>query len=313
MTANADPDHGEPDPRARSPWDLDRYLRRIGHKGSVRPDFQTLASLVRLHARTIPFENLNPLLGEPVPLDPASLQRKLIEQGRGGYCYEQNLLLAGMLRTAGFEVSMHAARILWQVPAGEVRPRTHMLLRAALPEGAYLADVGLGGMTLDSPLRLDVEVAQPTGLEPFRILRPDARHYELQARLGSVWTPLYSFDLQEQHLADYELWSWYLCNHPDSHFRSSLFAARTHDGARTALLNNRLTTHDLRGGKTQRLLATDSEMVETLQRVLGIRVGDSARLRARLREILARARTEPAQDGVTDGARNPGDASTAHV
>ena len=73
--------------------DLDAYFRRIGYDGPRDASLETLRELHRLHPQAIPFENLDPLLGRPVNLDPASLQAKLVEGGRGGYCFEQNGVL----------------------------------------------------------------------------------------------------------------------------------------------------------------------------------------------------------------------------
>ncbi len=70
--------------------DLDAYFRRIGFAGAAGPNRPTLDALHRLHPQAIAFENLDPLLGQPVRLDAAALEDKLVRSGRGGYCYEQN-------------------------------------------------------------------------------------------------------------------------------------------------------------------------------------------------------------------------------
>ena len=76
---------------------LNAYFERIGFAGSIAPTLATLELILALHPAAIAFENLDPLLGEPVKLDLQSLQRKLLTDGRGGYCFEQNLLLMAML------------------------------------------------------------------------------------------------------------------------------------------------------------------------------------------------------------------------
>lgn len=65
---------------------------------------ETLQTLHALHPRAITFENLNPLLGIPVKLYPELLEQKLIHGGRGGYCFEHNLLFKQVLETVGFSV-----------------------------------------------------------------------------------------------------------------------------------------------------------------------------------------------------------------
>jgi N-hydroxyarylamine O-acetyltransferase len=90
---------------ALSAIDLDRYFARIGFQGGRTPTLETLHAIHLAHATTIPFENVNSLRGEPVLLDLESLQSKLIDQRRGGYCFEQNLLLAAVLEQLGFHVT----------------------------------------------------------------------------------------------------------------------------------------------------------------------------------------------------------------
>ena len=72
---------------------------------------------------------------------------------RGGYCYEHNLLLSHVLQQLGFLVRGLAARVLWNVSEGTVRPRSHMLLLVDLDNRHYVADVGFGVMFigLDTP------------------------------------------------------------------------------------------------------------------------------------------------------------------
>ena len=142
--------------------DLDAYFRRIGFAGPAGPDRATLEALHRLHPQAIAFENLDPLLGVPVRLDPAALESKLVRSGRGGYCYEQNLLFMHVLRALGFSVRGLGARVLWGAAADAVTARAHMLLCVDLDGSRHIADVGFGGTTLTAPLRLDAEGAQRT-------------------------------------------------------------------------------------------------------------------------------------------------------
>ena len=122
------------------------------------PTLDTLRTLVLRHTEAIPFENLDPLLGRPVRLDAASLEEKLVLGGRGGYCYEQNLLLRHALEALGFRVARLAARVLWNAPEGAVTPLTHMMLRVDLGEGSFLADVGFGTQPLLGPVPFEPSV-----------------------------------------------------------------------------------------------------------------------------------------------------------
>src|SRR5258706_8850024 len=141
---------------------LERYLHRIAFTGTAAPDLPTLARLQSLHVAAIPFENLAALSGEPIGLDVASLEKKLLAPGRGGWCFEQNLLFSHALEAIGFRIRRLAARVRWNVPEHVVTARSHMLLRVTLPEGEYIADVGFGGLTLTAPLRLEPDIEQAT-------------------------------------------------------------------------------------------------------------------------------------------------------
>jgi N-hydroxyarylamine O-acetyltransferase len=85
-------------------FDLDRYLERIGLRG--RP---TLAEVHRAHVISIPFENLDPYRGVPVSLALEDLARKLVDERRGGYCFEHNVLLKAALEALGMEVELYLA------------------------------------------------------------------------------------------------------------------------------------------------------------------------------------------------------------
>lgn len=250
-------------PLADASIDLDAYFRRIGYDGERTPTLATLRAIHARHASAIPFENLTPLLGQPVRLDLASLQEKLVHGGRGGYCFEQNLLLRTVLLALGFRVTGLAARVRWNVPDGVVTARGHMLLRVELDRQAYLADVGFGGLTLTAPLALTPELVQPTPHEPFRIIS-EGDGYLMQAQISQAWKSLYRFDLQEQYLPDYEVTSWYLSNNPSSHFVTGLMAARPDADRRHALRNNQLSVHHLNGATERRALTTVAELRSAL-------------------------------------------------
>lgn len=266
--------------------DLDAYFERIGYAGPRSVSADTLASIHLLHPQSIPFENLNPLLRWPVPLDAPSLERKLVRAGRGGYCYEHNLLLSHVLRQLGFQVTWLAARVLWNVPEGIVRPRSHMLLLIDLDDRRYVADVGFGGLTLTAPLRLAVDIEQRTPHETFRLIAA-GDGFVMQARVDESWRSLYAFDLQEQVLADYEVVNWYLCNNPTSHFVTGLVAARAGRDCRYALRGNELAVHRAQGGTDRRLLATPGEVRTALEETFRVTLPEGAELQAALERLLS--------------------------
>jgi N-hydroxyarylamine O-acetyltransferase len=265
--------------------DVDAYFRRVGYEGGRAPTLETLRALHRLHPQAIPFENLDPLLGRPVKLDPTSLERKLVREGRGGYCYEQNLLYREVLQALGFAVTGLAARVLWNVPGGVVMPRTHMLLLVEIDGATHVADVGFGGQTLTGPLRLEPDFEQATPHEPFRLVR-SGEQFVMQSKIREAWVSLYQFDLQEQLPPDYEVSNWYVSTHPQSIFVNSLLAGRATPDRRYALWNNQLAVHHLNGGTDKRTLATAAEIREALETEFGLTLPDARELDATLERLI---------------------------
>src|ERR1700759_4729050 len=94
-----------------STFDLERYFDRIGYSGPRAPTLTVLSALTSAHTRTIPFENLDVLLGRRIRPDVKARFQKLIVDRRGGYCFEQNGLFLHVLHTPGFDARAHSARV----------------------------------------------------------------------------------------------------------------------------------------------------------------------------------------------------------
>ncbi len=255
-------------------FDLRAYLARIGidHR-LLRADFATLQDLTLRHPCAIAFENLNPLLRRPVRLDISSIQDKIVRDGRGGWCFEHNLLAGTALAALGYNVIGLSARVVWNVPEGVVRGRSHMVLRVTLDGSAYIVDVGFGGSTPTAPLKLVEGLEQTTPHEPFRLM-PVSNGFLLEAKLEGTWKGLYSFDQQPQVLADYEIPNWYLCNHPESHFLDRIVAARVDRDRRYALRNTDFAIHFPHGATERRVLADAAEIRQVLTETFRINVPD---------------------------------------
>lgn len=263
------------------PIDLDAYLKRIGHAPVVAPTLPALRTMAAAHVAAIAFENLDPFLGVPVDLDLQAIQRKLVAGGRGGYCFEHNLLFGAALRAIGFEVTNLAARVLWGRPDDAITARSHMLLRVDLDGRARIVDIGFGGMTLTGVLELEADVTQATPHEPFRLVRMDD-DWMMQARVRDSWKTLYRFDLQPQYPIDYRATNYYLSTHPESHFVSGLSVARAAPGRRLALRNREFAVHAAGGGTERRTLADAAQIRDVLRDEFLIRVPDHPQLDRRL-------------------------------
>jgi len=210
--------------------DLDAYLARIA---ANRPP--GLAEVHRAHATSIPFENLDPRRGIPVSLESEDLERKLVHQRRGGYCFEQNLLLKYALEALGAEVDMLLARVRVGAPPGSRRPRTHLVLRVRADGGDWHADVGFGHGTLLEPIPFGPGEAHEQSGWHFRVVE-DGPELVLQTMQGGEWSDLYGFLPEPVPLIDVETSNWFTSTHPRSPFVTGLIvSAQRPDGTRESL------------------------------------------------------------------------------
>ncbi len=250
---------------------LQDYLARIGYDGPLAADLATLKALQLAHLDAIPFEALDPLLRRPVKLDLASVQAKLVDGGRGGYCYEHNLLLRAALEAIGFEVTGLGGRVRWMSPPDSpLGPRTHMMLRVDLSGETFLVDVGFGACLLDAPLQLKTDVEQTTAMGTYRLTQSDGLLW-LNARRESGWRAMYVFDLHPQLQADYELGNWFTSTNPAIPLTTRLIMERLAGNRRYRLVDRALST-EARDGEviSERTLASAGDLREALRDIFRI-------------------------------------------
>jgi len=208
---------------------LARYLRRLGLDAPPPPTLSGLRALHRAHAASIPFENLDILLGRPIRLDLPSLVAKLVDARRGGYCFEQNTLFAAALEALGFPFTPLAARV--RLGGRRDSARAHMCLSVSAEGRDWLSDVGFGGGGLWEPIPLEPAGEVRQGSWRFRIVE-DGRERVLQNVGPEGWRDLYAFTLEPQLPIDYVVANHYTSTHPDCAFTRVPVAQRTRaDGA----------------------------------------------------------------------------------
>ncbi|SEQ55853.1 arylamine N-acetyltransferase family protein [Streptomyces radiopugnans] len=262
--------------------DLEAYLARIGHAGDRSPTEATLRALHRAHVLGVPFENLEIVLGRPVPLDLPALQDKIVRRARGGYCFEHARLFAAALERLGFGVGGLTSRV--GMGSGRVRPATHAVLRVETAETAetgrvWICDVGFGGSPLE-PLELaDGARTSADGWE-FRLERTatplgataEAEEWTLHERRGAGedWSDLHAFTLNPQYAIDWAVGNHYVSTHPRSPFVRRPIVQRTGPDVRQALYGATwVTTARADGSRLTRELKP-REVPEVLGDVFGI-------------------------------------------
>ncbi|MGE8065605.1 arylamine N-acetyltransferase family protein [Pseudomonas sp. NPDC089569] len=262
------------------------YLQRLGFSSPPAPTLETLRQLQLRHTGAFPFENLTTLSGEPVLIDLPSVERKVLHEGRGGYCYELNNMYLALLQELGFDARGISGRVVMGQPEGAWPARTHRLSLVTLDGVRYITDVGFGGMVPTAPLILDSTAEQVTPHETWRI-EPHADGYTLRARVADEWRAMYIFDLQRQEDIDYTVGNWYVSTHPESSFARQLMVARTGEGWRRTLNNGSFAIHRVGCESERRQVVDVQELIALLEHEFGIRVPVHAALVRTLDRLIA--------------------------
>jgi len=243
---------------------LTDYLTRIGldetaHAARETP-FARLSRMHIAHRETFLFENLSIQTGGAVSVRLPDLERKFLDERRGGYCFEHNTLFAAALADAGFAPVTLLGRVRRGPP--ERWCRTHMVLKvrgagvkgtavqragvqsAAGPDDeCWLADVGFGGLGLLEPIPLRDGASSLQGGIEFT-LRRDGHLWVLSMRDASGDAmDLYEFSDDPQTSWDVEVANHFTSTHPESVFRRTLTIQRSGRHERVILRSSMLTRY----------------------------------------------------------------------
>lgn len=195
--------------------DVSGYLERIGYAGAIDHTAATLRAIHHAHLMAVPFENLDIGLGRKIVIDEAAFLRKVVQERRGGFCYELNGAFAALLRALGFRVTLLSARVA-RDDGGEGPEFDHLTLRVDL-EQPWLVDVGFGESFLE-PLRIEIGTEQADPAGRFRLLRTGQRIQLERWESAGRWKGQYSFGLQPRRLQEFAAMCHYHQTSPESSF-----------------------------------------------------------------------------------------------
>jgi N-hydroxyarylamine O-acetyltransferase len=253
-------------------FDLPAWLQRIGYDGPLQPCLDTLCGIITASSQAIPYENLDVVLGQPPELDIASLQRQMVTNRRGGFCFQQALLLRAGLRAMGFAATGLLGRVILGLPANAERLAGHAAVQIDLPEGPFLVDVGFGSVTPTAPLLMQPGLEQDTPHETMRFLAV-GDELVLQVRRAGDWVSLYRLCNHLPLDADFDVSNWFVSTHPNSLFVANMIAARPGpDRVRHTLLNGRVSVRRADGAVERTQLASAAEAAAVLRETFALDV-----------------------------------------
>jgi N-hydroxyarylamine O-acetyltransferase len=258
------------------------YVERIGVDATTveTPDLRTLTRLQRAHVTTVPFETLaitgdpyGERTGEGIVLSLPHLYEKIVEQERGGYCFEVNGLFHALLAGLGYEVQRAAARVFTD---GAVRriPANHHVIIADL-DRRFLVDVGMGPPRIREPLPLNgTPQTDEVGVE-WRVVaseRPDVSYRtEYCGPEDAEWTPRYVFNDVPRELQYFAATNDYFQSAPESPFTGTPTVALSTEAGYRKLSGDTLV-EVVRSGQRERTV-TDDAWHDVLAQKFGLRYG----------------------------------------
>lgn len=249
---------------------LEDYLERIGWAGDRKPTYETLAGLLRKHMTAIPFENLDVLLGRPVKLDLESIQRKLVRDRRGGYCFEHVTLFGAVLDALGFETDRHSARVVLFTPREET-PRAHMFLTVTLPQGRFVVDPGFGGPAPLDPVPLTEKSPENPSMTHW--LARDGDDWTLRTERDGTSVDAWVSTLERDHPVDFEMANHFTATHPGSPFVNMIMMSRFTDDGRVTVMNRDVNVGSVTKTEASRL-SDRHALRELLQEQFGFDLPD---------------------------------------
>ena len=214
--------------------DVKKYFDRLGLElpETIVPDSELLRKVHLAHCCKIPYENLDMIRGIPTSLEENALYQKIVEEGKGGICFELNGSLGNLLRALGYKVTDFAARYLRG--ESELPMRRHRVLKVEATDGVWLCDVGVGEVCQREPVAMVEGLEQHQFGETYKLEKEDFLGWVLWDFHKGAWRKFYSFTEEPQLVADFIAGNFYCEKHPASPFnKDEMFALKTLEGRTT--------------------------------------------------------------------------------
>lgn len=245
--------------------DTQKYLHRIGFENfDIPANAERLKILQKKHLLNVPFENLDIHWKRPILLDTNRFYQKIVEEKRGGFCYELNGLFNELLRNLGFQTRLVSARVA-DGKGGFGAEYDHLAIIVTIGESEFLADVGFGAFTAE-PLRLVADLEQEDETGVFVIKKYDEDYLEVAKKEGDSWESEYIFKPFARDLAEFAGMCDFHQSSPESHFTlNKLCSIMLPDGGRKTLTDKKFI-QTKNGAKSEIEVNSEEEFNEILAR-----------------------------------------------
>jgi N-hydroxyarylamine O-acetyltransferase len=253
-------------------FDLNRYFNRISLKNTFTTNETSLFDFQTQQLKSITFENLDCLIDRDILLDSDSLQKKIVVEHRGGYCFELNQLLLEALSTAGFKARPILSRVMYRGTG--INPKTHIFLIVTLNNKKYIVDAGFGGPGLFTPMPFELNRIDSQVNGNFKVEADQEFGFILkkETQEKGVWQNVFAFHEDQVYPADLEMSNFYTSKVPQSHFRHNIIAALFTEHGRYTLLNRKFSTLAHNGKIETKDIESEIELLNILTTKFNLKV-----------------------------------------
>ena len=196
--------------------DKEKYLDRIKYTGGLKPNLNLLKRLQKNHLLNIPFENLDIHNKVPIELNIDRIYEKIVQNNRGGFCYELNGLFYELLHSLGFRVKRISARV-YNKDNGYSPEFDHFTIIAKIGNADYLTDVGFGEFIFE-PIELKLGKIQNDDRGRYLFDIYEDGYLRVNKIEDGTSTPEFIFKKVERELVEYKEMCEYHQSNPNSHF-----------------------------------------------------------------------------------------------
>lgn len=249
------------------PLDIEKYLQRIGIGQQEPPSLAFLKKVHLHHMLHVPFENLDIHWGREILLDYQRIYRKIVEDRRGGFCYELNGLLFAMLTKLGFNCYIVSARM----PKGkDLSPDyEHMAVLTQLEGKVFLCDVGHGKGFM-APLRVVSALVQMDFNKFYRVVKEgDIGWWMQESDDGLKFESKYLFSPKRRNIIEFIERCRYQQTDPKSHFKDQKMITQATVDGRVTLTDKMLIVH-AKGHRNITNILNNDDFEAKLQQCFGI-------------------------------------------
>ena len=219
---------------------LQNVLGRLEIAEPVANNLESLNRLLFAQLTHIPFDSLDVWgTGNCPSLKLQDIYEKIVEKGRGGYCFELNTFFRSLLNALEFDAYQAVAYIL--NPDGNPQPPAHNVVLCDLGGKRYFMDVGYGG-----PVPFKAMELKEGSQHGFVLKKADVWYVYRETPEGLQ--PLTAFQEMPATINDLIPLNFYVSQRPDIHFRHVIHLnQRNADGSIYSLDGTQFKIHTAEG------------------------------------------------------------------